>query len=562
MDFILEFHHFEDEDLQVRADGHFGIVDCFQRPQGYDELFPHTACIPHKESFPFPHPLHWVWFTPNQDDFIPVPGNSFPVGTLAQDKVQGLQSLLKLTQGHIRDYRLAYPDRGTVVHTRVLSLRNAIIQLKTHPLTFCDLLIFVTDAQHLFLDIYSYIDFINIVQPQMQIGDKCTSVNLEWMGAFMESHDNCNKLFTAGIPVWYVHARAYIPPNMTVIKPVLLTCPDQIVISMFMDGRKVHPFEVIHRGKGGRNCHIQIRWLYAGTTSKDPESDILSQPSCSSSNPPASGKAPPQKRGKQKNQPYSLGARPAHSAQSGESRDKWKDPETPYLPPVNLHWDYAMKNVIKTQSRVHTPYVIDRGYRFPKPALLLSPKLPERLQAYLANWLPCRSLWIGQINHDPLCNYPSPQVWQDFLGSPTVEEKQKLVMRNLFGDDLLDTQGDTFSSEGVVEFRGEQISVTSLASPPVLLIQKITWELFELGFWYELKDLDRYLAWACWADDPVGREELLHGIFPGEAGLLMWSEPFPLDNYGLWNNMLWAVFRTLKISDNFFVIGTMSRLVS
>jgi hypothetical protein len=252
----------------------------------------------------------------------------------------------------------------------------------------------------------------------------------------------------------------------------------------------------------------------------------------------------------------SLGARPAHSAQSGEARDKWKDPETPYLPPINLHWDYAMKSVIKTQSRVHTPYVIDRGYRFPEPALLLGPKLPERLQAYLANWLACRPLWIGRIDHDPPRNYPSPQVWRDFLGSgpslksqsikgkeperkgPTMAEKHKLVMRNLFGDDLLDTQCDTFSPEGVVEFRGEQISVTSLASPPALLTQKITWELFELGFRYELKDLDRYLARARWADDPVGREELLHGIFPSEAGLVMWLEPFPSENYGLWNNTL------------------------
>ncbi|OAX31972.1 hypothetical protein K503DRAFT_702860, partial [Rhizopogon vinicolor AM-OR11-026] len=95
----------------------------------------------------------------------------------------------------------------------------------------------------------------------MQIGDKCTPVNLEWMGAFVESHDYCNKLFTTGVPVWYVHARAYIPPNMIVIKPVLLTHPDQIVISMFMDGKKVRPFEVIHRGPGGHNHHIHICWL-------------------------------------------------------------------------------------------------------------------------------------------------------------------------------------------------------------------------------------------------------------------------------------------------------------
>jgi hypothetical protein len=47
------------------------------------------------------------------------------------------------------------------------------------------------------------------------------------------------------------------------------------------------------------------------------------------------------------------------------------------------------------QSCVHMPYILDWGYRFPEPALLLSPKLPEHLQAYLANWLACHPLWIG-----------------------------------------------------------------------------------------------------------------------------------------------------------------------
>jgi hypothetical protein len=215
-----------------------------------------------------------------------------------------------------------------------------------------------------------------------------------------------------------------------------------------------------------------------------------------------------------------------------------------------------MKVAVKDQSRVHTPYILDRGYRFPEPALLLGPKLPERLQAYLANWLACRPLWIGRVDHDPPRTYPTPQLWRDFLGSvpsvqplsskgkdhdrkgPTATEKRKGVMRELFGDDLLESQGDIFSPQGIVEFRGEQISATSLATPPALLAQKITWELFELGFRYELRDLDRHLARAHWEHDPVGRQQLLHGIFPGEAGLVMWSEPFPSENYGLWNNTL------------------------
>ncbi|KAG2109215.1 hypothetical protein DEU56DRAFT_762466 [Suillus clintonianus] len=190
-----------------------------------------------------------------------------------------------------------------------------------------------------------------------------------------------------------------------------------------------------------------------------------------------------------------------------------------------------MKIAIKDQSRIHTPYVIDRGYRFPEPALLIGPKLAERLQVYLANWLACCALWVGRVDHDPPRTYPTPQLWRDFLGTT---EKRKQVMRE-FGDDVLESQGDVFSPDGVVEFRGEQFSVASLTNPSALLAQKVTWELFELGFRYELRDLDRHLARREWKDDPAGREQLLHGIFPGDAGLVMWSEPFPSEHYGLWD---------------------------
>ncbi|KAG0703203.1 hypothetical protein DFH29DRAFT_998656 [Suillus ampliporus] len=328
---------------------------------------------------------------------------------------------------------------------------------------------------------------------------------------------------------------------MMVVEPVLLTRPDHIIIAMYAEGRKIRPFEVIYRGQGGRNRHTHIRRLYAGMTHQDPESDKSSQPSSSSSHPApgpklsAVGKAPKQK-GKQRHRPYSIETRPA---QSGESRDKWKDPDTLFLPLPNLHWEGAMKIVVKDGSHVCIPYVIDRGYRFPEPALLLGPKLPERLQLYLANWLTARPLWIGRVDHDPPRTYPTPQLWRDFLGSiPSVQpqsskgkepdgksltatEKGKRAMRDLFGDDLLEIQGDIFSPDGVVEFRGEQVSIASLATPPSLLVQKITWELFELGFRYELRDLDRYLAWGCWNNNAVGREQLLHSIFPGEAGLVM-----------------------------------------
>ncbi|KAG1812794.1 uncharacterized protein BJ212DRAFT_1482862 [Suillus subaureus] len=540
MHFIPEFHHFDAEILQACTDGCFGVIDCFQWPQAYDNTFCHAACIPQKEAFPSPHPLHWAWFTPTWNDLESIPGNLFPVGTLVLDKVDGLQTPFKLAEQQLCEYRQAQPDRGQVIYGRLLSLCHTVAHLKSHPLTFCDLLIFVTNAQHLFLDIYSYIDRVLIAQPLTTSG-LCHVVWGDWMGAFVQSSDVCKKLFCTGIPIWYVRTSAYIPLNMKVIEPVLLTHLDHIIIGMYTEGSKVHPFKVIYCSPGGHHHHVHVHCLYAGTTHLDPKADNP-QPSSSSNSGP-----------KPKHQPYSIEARPACPAQSGESRDKWQDPDTPYLLLPNLHWEAAMKIAIKDQSHIHTPYIIDQGYRFLEPALLIGPKLPECLQTYLANWLASRALWVGHVNHNPPCTYPTPQLWCDFLGSvPSAQpqshkadrkglmatKKWKQVMWELFGDDFLESQGDVFLPDGVVEFQGEEISVSSLTNPSALLAQKVTWELFELGFQYELWDLDRHLAQREWKDDPAGHEQLLHGVFLGDAGLVMWSEPFLSEHYRLWDNTL------------------------
>ncbi|KAG1863206.1 hypothetical protein DFJ58DRAFT_839181 [Suillus subalutaceus] len=448
------------------------------------------------EAFPSPHPLHWAWFTPTQEYFKPIPGNSFPVGTLAPDKVEGLESLHKLAEKCVQDWRVNWPGKNDAV-------------------------------------IYSFMEWILLAQPRNTASDRTSIINREWMGTFTLDSDMCNKLYIAGIPVWYVCSMVYIPSNMTVKQPILLTRPNQIILSMYAEG--------------GYNCQLHVHHLYGGMTFRDPEpgpsSGSLSAPSSStagpSSQPSAGGKALPKHHNrKHRHQPYAKDARPTHHVQSGESiRDKWKDHESPYFPLSKLHWDDALKRCIKDSSHVRTPYVMDHRYRFPEPGLLFCPKLLERLQGYIATWLACRPLWIGISAQSqaaaPKGKGPEKKVL-------TVAEKHKGMMKNLFGDDMVDTHSDLFAPEGMVQFCGEQVPVASLAHPPQLLAQKITWELFELGFHYELRDRDHYLAKECWAEDLVGHEQLLHAIFPGDAGLVMWSELFPIDNYRMWNNTYWC----------------------
>jgi hypothetical protein len=293
MPFVPKFHHFEEENVQARADGRFGVVDCFQWPQAYDNIFCNSVCILRKEAYLFPHPLHWAWYTPEQKDFKTIPGNSFPVGTLASDKVEGLESLLKLVEKRVQDWRANRQGKKDVIVNCVVSLRHGISRLKKHPLTFRDLLIFVTDAQRLFLEIHSFMDWVLIAQPRISSGDGTVIVNSEWMGAFTHDSDMCNKLHMAGVPVWYVRTMAYIPANMRVHKPVLITHPDDIVISMYAEGNRICPYDIIYHGQGGHQCQLHVRRLYGGTTFINPDVTVPSSASsCSFSTPSSSALAP------------------------------------------------------------------------------------------------------------------------------------------------------------------------------------------------------------------------------------------------------------------------------
>ncbi|KAG1866782.1 hypothetical protein F4604DRAFT_1534044, partial [Suillus subluteus] len=71
------------------------------------------------------------------------------------------------------------------------------------------------DAQRLFCEIYLFMDWIFLAHPRITAGDRTAIVNSEWMGTFMHDSDMCNKLYIAGIPVWYVHTMVYIPSNQT-----------------------------------------------------------------------------------------------------------------------------------------------------------------------------------------------------------------------------------------------------------------------------------------------------------------------------------------------------------
>ena len=202
-----------------------------------------------------------------------------------------------------------------------------------------------------------------------------------------------------------------------------------------------------------------------------------------------------------------------------------------------------MKHIDKDPSRVKRG-LDDQGYRIPEPALIISALSPERHQLFMTNWLAIRPLWISQLDHNPPARFLSPQQWREILhGVPSREELEatptsskrrgsakgrKLVVLETFGEEVAAmTQGSHFTLKEEVKWCSKYISIPSLANPPPRLIWAILWEVYELGWHYELCALDQVLNACLWSEHYMERLSFLHTLFPGSAGLVLWSKSLP-----------------------------------
>ena len=84
VDYVPQAYIFKDEDLHDQADGHFGLMDCFQWPQVYTRDYSHSVCIPWKDSLAS-HTI--AWYMPTPDDFITPVGSSSIMGLLLESQV-------------------------------------------------------------------------------------------------------------------------------------------------------------------------------------------------------------------------------------------------------------------------------------------------------------------------------------------------------------------------------------------------------------------------------------------------------------------------------------------
>ncbi len=131
-------------------------------------------------------------------------------------------------------------------------------------------------------------------------------------------------------------------------------------------------------------------------------------------------------------------------------------------------------------------------YLVPEPSLVLAPTDPQQQQWYLINWLHIRLPWLYLLccSTSPAPKVP-PQWWHNYLNgdthtivpSPdTCRAKQLDEVKKVF-EHVLD-MSDYHLEVVLTWFNYRMCELDSL------LCKRIVWELFELGFRYELLQLD------------------------------------------------------------------------
>lgn len=557
MNFVPEPHNTAEE-LRARADGRYGPADCFQWPQMYAIQARQAICIPRKECHPHPDPLSWAWFTPTRKDFVDDGRTNVDYGYLKRDQFQDLNALYDVVYKRYKPWKDARGDKAEAAGPLLGVLEHTLRVLAMEPLRFFEVVAMVAQAQRLFLDIYAFMDFVQVAAPRINNPSQVPQpLRADWMGCFTVDENTLRQMYLAGVPVWYERNNLTITSKTIIKELVSYKFPDDIIRSHFIQQGLTNPFKPIFNGEGGSERHIQTRIPYVCrslSVAPQAESSVGKAPTqCKQRKAEARGESSGGKglysRPTNKGKGRAAAAPPAGKfdlsrsvdlivdivvAGPSSSRNKWEDLDVAEMPSPLVVWQGAMQRLGQPRLGNRNP-LADPGYRFPEPALFLSPQSAEKRQKYIVNWLTIRWFWINRVNTDPPSTFPKPQFWRDVLNTSDSEEKTDKVATGstarksnaiqIVGEECKIIMQDKGSNHLV--WRDQLYTAESFLNPPPRIVRCILWEIFELSFAFELRALDQVLLPHIWKNHSRDRSAHLDGLYPTVAGKRLWEQDVP-----------------------------------
>lgn len=208
----------------LRSDCRYGLVDPIQHPQVYSEGWEYLCMISRPDARREQNDA--LSFTPSRYDFVLHEGSIIKcLGLLREDVLRPLSAVVKDVHRAIADSTTRHPHLAWLD----LAMTDACDRLRSFPCTFRDVVMQVRETQRYCLMARAFLDFRRLEIPAA--GTRPRPVNPRLMGAFTTNPALVQRLFSAGVPVWYVRTDVSILADdgvraVVMIRPTTDICTD------------------------------------------------------------------------------------------------------------------------------------------------------------------------------------------------------------------------------------------------------------------------------------------------------------------------------------------------
>lgn len=247
--------------VHARKDGRYGTDDYTQHPQLFSNTYPYLSVIRrNSDETPMTGPtLSHLWYDLTQEDWVAEPGTAAnDIGRLAPSLVAKLKHDAWKLSARISKYQ---QDFGKQSHLSCIEtdLWRSRVRLEMLPGTFHDIQLATTQFQRLYLEGLAYLEFKEIYEPRIISGNKSHLPSLGIIGAWTFDAQTVQRLYQAGIPVWYVRDGRTIPHDMKIHSQ-----PEEMRVEPMVEqcDREPLPFPIIYQGKAGAPL---VNALHTGT---------------------------------------------------------------------------------------------------------------------------------------------------------------------------------------------------------------------------------------------------------------------------------------------------------
>lgn len=216
--------------VYARLDGRYGPDDHTQWPQPFSRTAPYLCCIPLDKGPAAEASI--MWWNPTYDDFLPLKHDGWKtgIGFLPHDELESMEQCCARLRVQVDEYRAKVEDshHHPVIAPLSANLHRTLSRLRAVAMSRREVLFECRQVQRQWMELRALMDYVEIYEPRMAGRLPPTQEIASVIGCFIQEVDIAEKLFSAGIPYYFIR-----PVSTISVKNILsiahITQPDELL---------------------------------------------------------------------------------------------------------------------------------------------------------------------------------------------------------------------------------------------------------------------------------------------------------------------------------------------